>query len=222
LRFIIEFEGLITDIAPAHYRSHREAASAVGWSRLDAASFRRLTRTKGDDANFLPGAKPNKVEQYRARFAEWIESDDLFVETPMQDGVVERLRSLARFGACSPVTLGTNLEARRRAIDRFGISDAVERLAALSLDPRRRPTELRALAGDDPRALVVASTDVLIRSADAADLFTVGVSSGDCTGVRLHRAGARVVYPDLAALVASLRSGAGDLIDAGMLPPPIG
>ena len=63
---------------------------------------------------------------------------------------------------------------------------------------------------------------LLIRSADSAELFTVGVACGNCTAARLHRAGARVVYKETDELVFSLRSGARDLIDADMLPLPMG
>ena len=78
--------------------------------------------------------------------------------------------------------------------------------------------DVRVLAEADDRVVVVATSDVLVRSADAADLFTVGVSSGACSVKRLQQAGARVVYRELAELAASLKGGGGDLVRAGMLP----
>ena len=74
----------------------------------------------------------------------------------------------------------------------------------------------------DPRAVVVASTDTLLRSADAADLLTVGIASGICFATRLHRAGAKVAYAELGELADSLRNGAKDLIQAGVPPLPLG
>jgi phosphoglycolate phosphatase-like HAD superfamily hydrolase len=88
----------------------------------------------------------------------------------------------------------------------------------LDPDPRRRPAELKILAKASPRTIVVSASDALVRSAGSAELITVGISSGNCTGPRLHQAGASVVYKELAELVESLQTGARDLVQAGLLP----
>lgn len=222
MRLIIEFDGPIVDILPVLYCAHREAAAAVDWSRLDEATFRRLTRTKGTDADYLPGSKPLKASQYQTIFAEMIESDESLRDIAPQPGTVEWLQTLGTFGKCCLVTLGSNIESRRMVVETHGLGTLIECFESLAADARRRPTELRALTEGDERTLVVAATDVLIRSADAADLFTVAVACGSCTAARLHRAGARVVYKEMDELISSLRSGARDLIDAGMLPLPLG
>ena len=62
MQWIIEFDGIVIDVIPVHYQAHRQTAEAVGWSWLDMETFRRLTRTKGEEANLLPGAKPIKIK----------------------------------------------------------------------------------------------------------------------------------------------------------------
>ena len=85
-------------------------------------------------------------------------------------------------------------------------------------DPRRRPAELRVLSQGDPRTVVVASDDSIIRAAGTAELFAVGVAGGSCSVDRLHAAGADIVYRDVDGLIDSLRGGASDMIRAGLLP----
>ena len=77
MKLIIEIEGALLDVVPTHYEAHRRVAAEVGWARLDRATFWRLTRTKGREANLLPGARPVKLKEYYARFEECVESDEL-------------------------------------------------------------------------------------------------------------------------------------------------
>jgi len=49
-------------------------------------------------------------------------------------------------------------------------------------------------------------------------VVSVGVSVGPCSLARLHQAGASVVYKALHELSASIRDGAADLVQAGLLP----
>ncbi len=218
MRFILEFDGVITDVMPAFYAAHRVAAEAVGWSRLDEATFRRLIRTKGREADVLPGAKQVKLDAYEAKFLEIIEEDAGIAELTAQDGLFERFRQFLRFGAVVLVATGRNIDARRQWIARQPWAEHVERFERLDEDARRRPVELGVLSEGDDRTVAVASSDVLVRSADAAGLFVVGVSTGTCSVKRLQQAGARVVYKALDELTTSLRNGAADLIRAGMLP----
>ena len=108
------------------------------------------------------------------------------------------------------------MDGRRRTVEKQPFYQSITQMERLDADPRRRPVELRVLAGNDRKAAVIASSDTLIRSADAAELFTIGLSTGLCTPVRLHRAGARIVYKSLEELVDSLQSGAEDLIKLGL------
>lgn len=218
MRFIVEFDGVLADVMPALYAAHREAAASVGWSRVDEATFRRLIRTKGREADVLPGAKAVKVEAYERAFRDRVEEDASIASLKASSGVGESLRQFGRLGTIVAVTLGTNLEARRAWLGRQGWAGSIESFERLDADPRRRPAELRILSENDSRTVVVAPSDALVRSADAADLFTVAVSSGTCSVKRLQQAGPRVVYRELAELAESLKSGGADLVRAGLLP----
>ena len=220
VRFIIEFDGVIFDLRAVYYEAHRTIAAEVGWSRLDEPTFWRLTRTKGRDADLLPGAAPVKLKQYFARFTEKLEDDDMIARYTPQPDVDGVLDDLAQRGTCCATTLGGNLAARHRALDQANLTRFFTAVEKLDPDPRRRPAELKVLAAGDPRTVVVASTDYLIRAAGQADLFTVGVSSGFCAARRLHQAGADIVYPNMDALAESLALGGQDLIRAGLLPQP--
>lgn len=218
MRFILEFDGVIADVMPAFYAAHRVAAEAVGWSRLDEATFRRLIRTKGREADVLPGAKQVKLEAYEVKLLEIVEEDARIADLTAQDGLFELFRQLLRFGSVVLVATGRNIDARRQWVARQPWAEHVERFERLDEDARRRPVELGVLSEGDERTVVVASSDVLVRSADAAGLFVVGLSTGTCSVKRLQQAGARVVYKALDELTTSLRDGAVDLIRAGLLP----
>ena len=219
--FIIEFDGPIIDIRPVYYRLHRETAEEVGWSWLDERTFWRLTRAKGREANVLPDARPSKLKEYRARFGERLEGDLTVEQYSPHAGIDQALDGLTRRGSPCLITLGANLSARRRVLHHTGLTRYFTKLETLNSDPRRRPGELRVLAANERRTLVVASTDSVIRAASQAGLFTVGIASGSCADARLHQAGADVVYPDIHRLVTSLSSGGHEMIRAGLLPPPL-
>lgn len=221
VKFILEFDGVAADPAGAWYRAHHVAAGEVGWSRLAAAEFWRLTRTKGGGASVLPGAKPAKVKAYQDRFAELLEVDETIELMQWRDGMQETLRQFGRFGTCLSVTLGSNVKARERILTRQPSAGALGELVGLDADPRRRPGQIATLAGGagaKGRVLVVAATDALIRAAGQAGLVTAGVATGSCSIPRLRLAGADVVYRECSELVAALRSGAAELLRAGLLP----
>ena len=221
MRFLLEFDGPVFDVAAAQHAAHRESAAAVGWSSLDAATFRRVTRSKGREADVLPGARDGKVGEYHRRFEELVESDACITRLEPHSGVDELLVKLARSGLCHFVTLGSNRSARATLLQRHGLSRFAGGIEALNADPRRRPAELRVLSGNDERTLVVAGGDTLARSASLAELFVVGITNGPCSADRLHRAGAAVVYKTLDDLLESLGSGAADLVRAGWHPAPL-
>ena len=218
VRLIIEFDGPVFDPATVYYAAHRAAAAEVGWSQLDQATFWRLLRTKGRQADLLPGAKPVKIAEYEKRFDTHLESDALLASYQPQPDICDTLAQLARYGACSLITLGSNVAGRRTALEKHGLVDRIARFDGIEADPRRRPAELRKLCEADPRSLVVAASDSLIRSAGEAGVVSVGVAAGPCSVARLHQAGASVVYKALQELSASIRDGAADLVRAGLLP----
>ncbi len=218
MRFIIELDGPVFDIATAYYRAHCDVAAELGWSRLDRATFWRRVRKDGPQANLLPGARPVKLSAYQSRFQEHLESDDLVELYEPHADIDVTLPNLGRRGSFCLITLGTNLAARRSAIERAGLTSLFSQFEALDPDPRRRPGELRNLADGDGRTLVAATSETVIRAAGAADLVPVGLTCGACSSARLFQAGAGVVYRNLEDLESSLGSGAEDLIRAGLLP----
>lgn len=222
MRFIIECDGVVLDIADAWYAAHCETAKAVGWSWLDRGRFWRLIRKEGRNANVLPMSKPVKLAEYQAKFAERIESDQTIGEFTAQDEAREVAAALSQYGEIRFITTSANVDARSRALERLGVNTSGEVVAPMNADVRRRPGEFKLLASGDKRTLVVASSDDLVRSAGEAELVTVGVSCGACNAPRLHQGGADVVYAGLDELVESLSTGAHDLIRAGLLPAPLG
>lgn len=218
MRLIIEFDGPVFDPSSVYYAAHQAATAQVGWSHLDQATFWRLLRTKGRQADLLPGAKPVKIVEYEKRFDTCLESDALVASYQPQPDVCDTLAQLARSGVCCLITLGSNVAGRRMVLEKHGLAGLFVRFDRVEADPRRRPTQLRQLCEADPRSLVVAASDVLIRSAGEAGTLGVGIASGSCSMARLHQAGASVVYKALHELSASIRNGAADLVQAGLLP----
>ena len=218
LRFIIEFDGVIADVAAGLFTAHQAVAREVGWSALDRATFWRLLRTQGRGAPMLPAAKPLKLAEYQTRFDLRAEADESIAAFALVEDASATLTRLAALGPCHLVTLGGNTEARNRLIDQGGLRRFFQRIERLDADPRKRPAELKLLSAKDPRAIVVCGTDALIRSAGSAELFSVGISSGPCIAAKLHQAGASVVLGDLEALVSSLQTGGAELVRAGLLP----
>lgn len=218
MRFIIEFDGPVFDPAPVYYAAHQAAVAEVGWSRLDQATFWRLLRTKGRQADLLPGAKPVKIADYEKRFNAHLESDALVASYQPQPDTRDALLQLAHAGTCCLITMGSNVAGRRTVLEKHGLAGILEQFDGLEADPRLRPAELRRLGEADPRTLVVAASDALIRSAGEAGVLGVGIAVGPCSVARLHQAGAGVVYKALHELSASIRDGAADLVQAGLLP----
>lgn len=222
MRFVVQLDGVVLDLAEAFYEAHRRAAGEVGWSTLDQRTFWRMTRKQGNEANFLRGAKPQKLATYAARFVEVVEADEMIALFRSHEGVQEQLADLSARGSVIGVTLGSNLKRRRAILDESKLAGAFTEVHSLDPDPRRRPGQIRVLTDGNARAIVVAASEVMVRSASSAEMFTVGIASGDCSNERLHQAGATIVYRTLAELVDSLQTGGQDLIRAGLLPPPLG
>ena len=218
LRFIIEFDGAIADVGAGLFAAHQAAAREVGWSALDRATFWRLFRTQGRGAQFLPAAKPHKLAEYQTRFELRAEAEESVAAFCLAEDASVALKQLAALGSCHLVTLGANIDARMKLIDRGALRRFFQRIERLDADPRKRPAELKLLAAKDPRTIVACGTDALVRSAGSAELFSVGMSSGPCIAAKLHQAGASVVLGDLQALVSSLQTGGAELVRAGLLP----
>ena len=219
---IIEIDGPVLDIAPVWHRVHCDAAAHVGWSALDQATFWRLTRKQGREADLLRGAKPAKLKEYYARFDERLETEEIVSGHEPNEKIDGVLASLSTKGSICLVTLGSNIQARRTILERGNLLRFANQVEMLGTDPRKRPGELRVLSAGDKRTLVAASSDFVIRAAGEAGIVTVGIPRGACSVDRLHRAGADVVYQDLDALRDAIAEGSDDLTRAGLLPPAMG
>lgn len=218
LRFIIEFDGVVADVVAGLFAAHQAAAREVGWSALDRATFWRLYRTQGRGAPMLPAAKPPKLAEYQTRFELRAEAEESIAAFSLVEEVSAVLTRLAALGPCHLVTLGANIDARMKLVDRGGLRRFFQRIERLDVDPRKRPAELKLLSARDPRTIVACGTDALVRSAGSAELFSVGISSGPCIAAKLHQAGASIVLADLEAMVASWQTGGAELVRAGLLP----
>ncbi len=222
MRIIIELDGPVFDARPWQYAAHVCATKQVGWSRLDEGTFWRTLRKKGTGADLLRGAREAKIKEYASTIATLLEADDALSGLTLHEDIATVLPTLAGHGELIAVSLGTNVSARRAALDRQGVSNLFQDVVPLNPDPKRRPGELRLLAGGARRSLLVSSSDTIVRSGSRAEVFTVGVSTGPCGAPRLHQAGADVVYRHIEELSESLDKGAHDLIQAGMSPPSLG
>lgn len=222
MQFILEFEGPLFDTTEACFQAHLQAADAVSWARLDRARFLRSFRKCDDAAGVLPGAPAARLSAYRRRFVEQLESDASIRAFAARSDLSENLTALKRFGAIDLVTLGTRLPPRKACLAEVAASSVFTQFECLNADPRLRPAELKVLSRGNPRTIVIACSDALIRAADETELITVGLTCGLCAEARLHRAGVRVVFRTLRELLDDLRSGAPVLIRAGLLPMPLG
>lgn len=222
IRFTIQFDGVIADISEALYAAHVAAATNVGWSKLDRERFRHALRTKGTQGNYLPGAKPLKLTDYHARFADILDTDESIGLYRPVEGLGDTMRRLLRAGGCTFVTLGANVDARTHRMAALLGSFGDFKLHGLTADPRQRPGELASLAGDRRRSVVLASSDTLIRAAGQVDLITVGIAGGDCSMKRLKQAGCDLAYHSLADFAEDVANGAGDLASAGVLLGAVG
>lgn len=109
-------------------------------------------------------------------------------------------------------------DARRAILEKEKLIFTSSEFQPISQDVRRRQLELKVLAENDRRAMIITSSYVLARAAREAEIFAVGLSCGTCSPARRHQAGVDVVYSEWAELQSSLATGAKDLIQAGLLP----
>jgi phosphoglycolate phosphatase-like HAD superfamily hydrolase len=121
VNIILDFDGVIAVQQEAWYAAHVEAAQAVGWSRLDSATFWRLTRTKGRQADLLPAARPAKLTEYWTKFDQLVESDEWIGKLTIDEDCGTTLAALTRHGELRLVTLGSNIEARQKLLNKHGL-----------------------------------------------------------------------------------------------------
>ncbi|NOT00994.1 MAG: HAD family hydrolase [Phycisphaerales bacterium] len=216
---VIEADGVILNVEPVYWSAYGAAAGEIGRPRTDPAVFWRAIRSAAKTGTYLAGARTAQVRPFEQRLSELVESDDAWTAATVADQTNDALRKMRVSAKLVLVSVGRNRQARQKRLDAAGLSDHFFEMYGLPAERSRRVERLTALSGEWGRVLVVASTDELVRSSDAAGLFTVGVSSGACTTRRLEQAGARAVFNDIASLADELASGGHMLMAHGWLPP---
>ena len=222
MKIILELDGPVFDVEPVYWAAYSRAAGELGMARKDRRVYWNAVRRGAGVGDMLVGAKPRHLVRYRERFPEWLETDECLAEAVAHQCAADELRALEVGGhAMSLVTLGSNAAARQKLLDSADLSKYFSRMARMVSDPFQRIAQMKELAEEHPRVLVVASSEPLVKLANEADLIVVGVSSGPCIGRRLTQAGARMTFGDLEELGNELASGARALVAAG-LPPRAG
>lgn len=216
MRFLIETDGPIFNVAAAYFRLHCESAAAVGWSSLDQPSFLSAFRKDGRQAMVLRGAKPLKLKEYQTRFDQQVEADAVIAQFEPNEGIATSLVRVVRHSSNVLLASGSNVAARRARLVQAGLGRFASTLEALPPDQASRAGRLKTLAAGDRSAVVVSSSDIIIRAAGLAEVIAIGIQGGMCAETRLYQAGAAVVYRDLTQLAEALETGADELARAGL------
>ncbi|MBN4058861.1 HAD family hydrolase [bacterium AH-315-J04] len=224
MRFIIELEGPVFDIKDAHFAAYQKAVAEAGWSSLDQATFWRLWRKQGLEASLLMGATALKIKQFWGMFQAALASQESMTKLALQGDISLAISSLQRFGFCVGVTTGnaTLLDEYSSLLAASKLAEGFVSCKSLPAEPRQRASQLGELAAGDERTVLIASSDIVARAGSSAAVFTVGVPNGCCHSSRLHSSGADIVYKGLADVLASLDTGATDMIQAGLKPASLG
>ncbi len=218
LLIVIELEGAVVDVEPAHWHAYSQTAEAFGLPRTDRAAFWRIVRTGKPLAQALKGIKPKQLLEFEAKYQEALESDAAIEQCTPQPDMELVLPKLNRLAAVALVTAGKNRAARQALLDAHGLSMHFLRMTGLSARLDARTDQLREFTEENARCVVASTGDVVTRSAALAGVLVVGVNAAGATSQRLTQCGAQLIYPDLAALACEVDSGATALIRNGLLP----
>lgn len=217
MRFIIECDGPVLDVQPAHWAAFSAACQELGLARTDASDFWRAVRRGDNDGQLIRGAKPLKIREFRRLYDQHLQSDEIIAAMQPHDDSTAALRSLANLAQCILIGPATNREARQRLLDGHDLSIHFTRMKSLSPDRGYRIDQLRTLAEGDRQTLCAVSSQSMILACEAADLFAVGIANGPCSHERLTRTGARCIFPTLADLAADLSARCPELTSAGFV-----
>lgn len=220
MKFILECDGVVLDVQPAYWAAYTAVCAELGAPRIDPAAFWRAIRKGAADGDLVRGVKPTRLRDFRRRFDERLEADEGIAAIEPHSDVGRALATLRQAGECVLVSTGPNRTARQKLLDAANLSVHFSRMKALSEDRGYRIDQLRVLSDGDPQTVVAAASETLILSAEDSELFAAGVASGTCTRPRLTRAGARVVFADLADLAECVAAGADELVSAGLAGKP--
>lgn len=218
MKILIEMDGPLVDVRARYYEVHRRIMIELGLPAVSPDPFWRLVRRDEPTEAFVPGGRAKHAERYARRFTELSECDDVLMLDEAQDDAAGALRSLKPLGESILITLRLNRPGAQDVMNRLDLSAYFLRVCGLSQSQGRREDQLRELAGDARRVLVVAGSEPVIIAAREVDLPVVGVTCGSRTPQNLRRAGADVLFADLDAVSIALATGAEEIQRAGLLP----
>ncbi len=216
MQAIVELEGILFNVQAAYWEAYSRAVGDIGWARTDEMTFWRLIRTGAEDGEFVRGARPHQVAAFRKAFDAHLESDACVARFRPHDDIRERLRVLRDLGRRHAVSAGTNATAREELLTQHQFKEAIPDLTLATSPAAVGAGVLLKLAGGEVLTVVLASTEALAKTADAAGLVTIGITSGPCIAKRLSAAGAVATYKNLTDFAAALRIGDEALRRAGL------
>ncbi|MFQ5490089.1 MAG: HAD family hydrolase [Phycisphaerae bacterium] len=217
MRFIIECDGPVLDVQPAHWAAYSTVCRELGLARIEPVDFWRAVRRGDPDGQLVRGAKPLKIREFRRRYDQCLETDEVIAHMQPHDGSGDALRKLAALAQCNLISPAANRQARQQRLDQHDLSIHFTRMKSLSTDRGYRIDQLRTLSEGDHQSLCVVSSASMILACEEADLFTVGVTTGPCSPARLTRTGARCTFASLADLADDLRARSPALSAAGFV-----
>jgi len=218
MRILIEMDGPLVDVKARYHETHRRVLREINLAALPVDAFWRLVRRNAPLEQLVSGGRSKHVERYKQHFTERIECDEMLAFDAAQEDADGALRSLKVLGEPILITMRLNRPGAQDVLKRLGLADYFLRVGGLSQAQSRRIDQLKELAGEARRVIVVASSEPVIIATREADPPVVGISSGACTPQRLRRAGADVVLDTLDEVSVAIASGSEEMLRAGLLP----
>ena len=166
----------------------------------------------------VSGARPAKLEAFRAALDESADLDDVVNKLVPHDDVRDALRVLRELGR---PRCGDDRRERRGATppaaQRTVWAMRFPRLVQIPRSTGAAAAKLDELRGDERTVVVFAASVELCQAADEAGLAPVGITSGPCIAKRLAGAGARATFRNLPAFAEALKAGDESLRRAGLV-----
>jgi len=217
LVILIELDGVLLDVRPRYQRLYKEIVGELGLAAISPDDYWRMVRMGEPVARILKTAKPRQVAAYERAWAERIEQDGLIEHDEPFENTIGNLRALRNIGARHLITMRANKEAANAAMSRDDLYSYFDRMRALSPVLGARVDQMNELLGEDRKRVVIAASDVVLRSARQADAFTVGIASGTCSPQLLRQGGADFLASSFDEFVDNLAPVSEELRRAGWI-----
>jgi HAD superfamily hydrolase (TIGR01509 family) len=198
---LFDFDMTLVDSGVAVTECMNMMADAVGCRRVTRDEMLSVIgKTLEDEWRLLWGrCEPGWLDFYRSNFV-----DAEFGLITRYEGTRPALSELREMGI--KVGVVSNRKYARRAVDICGIADLCDVAIGLEdvTNPKPHPDALllalERLGASRSEAMYVGDTDIDIKTAEAAGVFGVGVTTGSFDSERLTAAGAALVCSDLREL----------------------